>query len=239
MKFFIIVTGYNCEAFVKKCHDSILAQTYDNWKAIFYNDASEDGTEQALNRLGVKYYDSQENLGAAYGRNLIINGESIDKGDVIVFLGMDDELLPNALETIKEEYDRGAWMTYGNWINQHGNGLPENFNLEFDEETHKNRDYRKVTYRSTAPNTFKKFLFDQLTEDDFKYKGEWLKTCTETNAMFSFLEMCGKERIGIIMEPIYMYNQNRPNNSITRFGREYKDEVLRDIKSRPKKDLFI
>ncbi len=51
---------------------------------------------------------------------------------------MDDELLPNCLNRISKEYESGKWMTYGNWIDQHKQGLPAGFNLYFDKEIHDN-----------------------------------------------------------------------------------------------------
>jgi len=158
--------------------------------------------------------------------------------DVVLLLGMDDRLLPGCLERVATEYRSGKWMTYGNWINQNGDGLPKDFNLYFDEQTHTSRAYRDVTYRSTAPNTFYKFLFDAIPEDDFKIGGKWIDSTTESEVMFSCLEMCGKDRIGVIEEPVYLYNQHLPNGTIKRHGSKYKYELLDIIKARPKRKLL-
>ena len=52
--------------------------------------------------------------------------------------------------------------------------------------------------------------------------------------MFSCLEMCGKERIGIVWKYIALYNRNLPNGSLKRLGREYKYKLLEIIKNRLK-----
>jgi len=237
MRFLIIVTGYNCDKYVRKCYDSIMAQTYDNFRAVFISDGSTDETNKNIIDLrGVVHEIYRDNMGAAKRRYDAINryGKQMD---VVLLMGMDDELFPGCLERIKREYDRGAWVTYGNWTNQYGQGLPDSFALEFDEQTHAARDYRRVKYRSTAPNTFYKFLFDQFSEGDFMFNGEWIKATTESNLMISCLEMCGRDRIGPIHDAIYLYNQ-RDENARRRLGSEYQDAIYADVMSKPKRDLI-
>ena len=244
-RFFIIVTGYNCEAFVKKCYESLFEQTYSNWHTVFINDASTDNTQDIIEGLKCKHITNKTNIGASYGRNFAIKNFAAEN-DIILFLGMDDHLLPNALERINKEYKNGKLMTYGNWINQFGTGLPESFDLDFDDETHANRNYRNVTYRSTAPNTFRKFLYNCITEDELKYENEWLKVCTEGPVMFAMLEQCGKDRIGVIKDKIYHYNEstngmseNSHNGTLKRYGFEYKYKVYRELVARNnKKELY-
>lgn len=247
MKFLLIVTGYNCPRYVWNCFMSIQKQTYKNFRAIFIDDGSTESNAMSntyssligfdpLNKFSFRTY--TENKGATFRRYEAIKSSGENEETVILFLGMDDELLPDCLEIIKKEYDAGKWMTYGNWINQKGIGLPADFKLEFSFGTHYHRDYRKVVYRSTAPNTFKKFLFDRIPEEDFKINGEWITTTTESEVMFSCLEMCGKNRIGLIKKYIYLYNMNRPESSTKRLGHEYKRKILSIIKSRPKKPLL-
>lgn len=244
MNFLIIATGYNCSTFVRGCYGSLLKLDGDyDWKAILIDDGSNDGMQTHKTLLDLpehhrikKVYGST-NEGAAFRRWEAIHSEDIDDETVIILLGLDDELIPNALHFINRKYLVGAWMTYGNWITPRGEKLPDGF-LEFDDETHRNRDYRKVRYRSTAPNTFKKFLFDQFIEEDFKFRGNWIKATTESNLMLSCLEMCGKERIGVIENSIYLYNKGRKDNARNRFGSPYQDSVYSDVISKPKRDLL-
>ncbi len=206
VKFLIICTGYNCGNLAGKCVQSVISQRYQNFTAVFLSDGSMDNTAEVITEAvkGKKHLHAiamPDNKGAACRRWDIVQLFAPDDETVILLLGMDDELLPRALARIAEEYKCGKWMTYGNWINPRGKMLPEGF-LEFDEETHKNRDYRQVKYRSTAPNTF------------------------------------GKDRIGVIKDPIYMYNDNLPGGTLNRLGRDYKHQLLDIIKARPKRALL-
>ena len=45
----IIMGVYNAEKTIKRCIDSILNQTYENWEFIICNDGSSDGTLNILN----------------------------------------------------------------------------------------------------------------------------------------------------------------------------------------------
>jgi hypothetical protein len=56
--------------------------------------------------------------------------------------------------------------------------------------------------------------------------------------MLGCMEMCGKDRIGIIDEPIYLYNKDRKDNAKFRFGRHYQDDIYKWVRSRPKRNLL-
>lgn len=240
MRFHIVVTGYNCDSYVRDCLNSIVCQTHKDFGVTIINDASTDSTERQLaicKREGWEIINNKINMGAAYNRFHVI--KNIPDNEIILLLGLDDRLKANCLQEINNRYVHdNVWMTYGNWINQKGKGLPNDFNLHFDDQTHSTRDYRKVVYRSTAPNTFYAGLFKKIPELDFQLNGKWIDTTTESEAMFSCLEMCGKDRIGVIQHPIYIYNQHRPGGTQRRLGQDYKNEVLAEIVKRPKKDLL-
>lgn len=244
LKFLIVSSGYKCRGLAPKCVLSVKNQTYQNFAAVFIDDGSNDGTFEAMcvategnapKQMFV--YGFPTNEGAAKRRYDAIRAHAKTEETVILLLGLDDELLPDALATIKEQYDLGKWMSYGNWINQHGKTLPEGF-LEFDDQVHAERAYRRVRYRSTAPNTFKRFLFDQLAAEEFQIDGRWIDTTTESHLMFSCLEMCGKDRIGVIKKPIYLYNEALPGGTLNRLGREYKYQVYDIMINRPIKPLL-
>lgn len=242
--FLIVCSGYNCARYVKKCYASIVGQTYKNFQAILIDDGSEQFTKTYISNIKnhddrIRIFLSDTNMGAAYRRFQAINNlaEGISDNTVIVLLGMDDELLPEALEVVAQEYRSGKLVTYGNWQGNNGFKLAPGF-LTFPPEVHKTRGYRKERYRSTAPNTFKKLLFNKFIEQDFKFNGEWIKATTESNLMISCLEMAGEHRIGVIEKSIYLYNKDRSDSARNRFGSKYQDEIYLDVVSKPKRKLI-
>ena len=244
MNFLIVSSGYNCQHYVKKCVDSVSKQTYQNIKAVFISDGSMDNTNKNIfestrydNRFIAEIFPKNE--GAAKRRFDAIKKYSESDEDIVLLLGLDDSLELNALETIKQQYESGKWMTYGNWRDNMGRMLPKKFDLNFSNHTHHKREYRQAIYRSTAPNTFKRFLFDQLTEEDFKVNGKWILATTESNLMFSCLEMCGKERIGVITDAIYLYNRRGRDSTKEMRGILYQLSIYNEMVNRPKKKLLI
>lgn len=236
----IVATGYNCADNVKKFVDSVRAQTNRQWILHLVNDGSTDktGLELAINsdHKNIFVHSYTDNQGAACRRWEVI--KDLPPDSIVALAGLDDELLPNCVEKIIEQHKAGKWMTYGNWINQKGKGLLRSFPLEFSELTHFQRSYRKEVYRSTAINTFRAFLFQAIPVDDFKINGKWIDSTTESEVMFSCLEMCGKDRIGIIYDKIYLYNEHLPNGTLRRLGREHKYKLLDIIRARPAKPLY-
>jgi glycosyltransferase involved in cell wall biosynthesis len=219
---------------------SVYNQSYKDWLLVMISDGSEDKTGENISKIvsdKVIVEVHNDNAGAAKRRYKAIH-KYAEPEDVILLLGMDDELLPDCLQTIAEQYDMGMLMTYGNWTDENGEGLPITFDLDFDKETHNNRDYRAVQYRSTAPNTFKKKLFERISREDFISNNIWIKCTTESPTMFACLEMAGEKRIGVIEKPIYLYKRGKYNKTNRRFGRDYKYKLLEEIRSIKKYPLY-
>jgi glycosyltransferase involved in cell wall biosynthesis len=88
----IITPTYNHEAFIARCIDSVLVQTYGNWEMIILDDGSTDRTGEVVQGYTdprIRYC-PQENkgidgLGDTYNRGL-----SLAKGEIIAILEGDD-----------------------------------------------------------------------------------------------------------------------------------------------------
>lgn len=96
----IIVPVYNTEPYLKKCVDSLLAQTYKNIEIILIDDCSTDKSrslcyelQKQNNNILVVCHD--ENCGLEATRN---SGLENAKGDWIMFLDSDDTFENNAAE---------------------------------------------------------------------------------------------------------------------------------------------
>lgn len=102
MKFSIIIPVYNVEKYLKKCIESVLNQTYQNFEIIVINDGSTDNSELVLNEyIGnnkIKII-KQTNHGLSYTRNI---GVKHAKGDYILFLDSDDYYEKDLLKTLND-----------------------------------------------------------------------------------------------------------------------------------------
>ena len=94
----IIMNCYNCEKYLYRSLNSILAQTYSNWELIFWDNASTDGSKEILdsyNEPRFKYFRSKENVSLGQARAWAVE---VCSGDYIAFLDVDDEWHPTKTE---------------------------------------------------------------------------------------------------------------------------------------------
>lgn len=97
-KFSIIVPVYNVEKYIKKCLDSVFAQTEKDFEVIVVNDGTKDNSMDIVKDYKVTII-NQENQGLSAARN---NGLKKARGDYIIFLDSDDYLEKDTLKEIKK-----------------------------------------------------------------------------------------------------------------------------------------
>lgn len=100
MLFSVIVPIYNIEKYLRKCVESVLAQSFTDYELILVDDGSPDNCpeicdEYAINNLKVQVI-HKKNGGLVSARQA---GIKLAKGDYIFNLDGDDALLPDALES--------------------------------------------------------------------------------------------------------------------------------------------
>ena len=102
-KISVIVPVYKVEPYLRRCVDSILAQTHKNLEVILVDDGSPDGCpaicdEYAAQDSRVKVI-HKENGGVSSARNAGLDAAT---GDYIGFVDSDDQLVPEMYETLLE-----------------------------------------------------------------------------------------------------------------------------------------
>lgn len=98
--FSIVIPTYNRAELLKRCLDSVEAQTYKNWEAIVVDNYSEDNTEEVVKSFNDPRIIFVKNHN--YGVIAVSRNKALDmaKGDWVAFLDSDDCWYPNKLETI-------------------------------------------------------------------------------------------------------------------------------------------
>ncbi len=99
----VIVPVYNVEKYLRKCLDSILNQTYQNFEVILVNDGSTDDSgkicnEYALRNPVIKAF-HKKNGGLSEARNY---GVVYAKGEYVTFIDSDDYIDEHYLERMKK-----------------------------------------------------------------------------------------------------------------------------------------
>jgi len=140
----IILPTYNCEKYIEETLDSIVSQSFQNWKLIIVDDASQDTSVKIITKYlsdkRIKLISLETNKGAGFCRNLgIRNSES----EYIAFIDSDDlwekDKLLKQIDFMKiNKYN----FTYTNYLT---------FSREKKEE-----DYKEIIPPKYL--TFKKFI---------------------------------------------------------------------------------
>lgn len=103
-KISIIVPVYKVEHYLRRCLDSIVAQTFTDWECILVDDGSPDNSGVICDEYAEK--DSrfrvvhQENGGASSARN---HGLKLAQGEYICFVDADDIVSPTYLEDFRAD----------------------------------------------------------------------------------------------------------------------------------------
>ncbi|MCI8910411.1 MAG: glycosyltransferase [Oscillibacter sp.] len=98
----VIVPVYQAEAYLKKCVESVMKQTFSDWELLLIDDGCTDGSpalcdECAAEDSRVRVFHKRKNAGVSEARN---TGLREAKGTCTAFLDVDDRLEFRALETL-------------------------------------------------------------------------------------------------------------------------------------------
>lgn len=88
----IIMPAYNADLYIEEAIQSVLHQTYKDWKLLIIDDCSSDHTPEIINSYTnidsrIQYIRNEYNLGVAASRN---KGVAMASGEWIAFLDSDD-----------------------------------------------------------------------------------------------------------------------------------------------------
>lgn len=224
-KFKIIIPSYNNEKWVEPNVASILNQTYTNYDVLYINDASTDSTFSIVNELKTTYKlnnwkiinnPKNEKRGynvSPYNQHII---DFIDNDeDILVFVDGDDWLFDeNVLSKLNKYYNtHNSWITYGG-LYTYPEAQPGNpQNSPYSDHVHQNNLYRQDMWRASHLRTFKWWLYKKIKQEDLIYSktGKYYFHAEDLATSYPCLEMCPKEKIGVLDFPSYVFNQTVEN----------------------------
>tara|TARA_R110002126_G_scaffold187448_3_gene336146 strand:- start:5595 stop:6329 length:735 start_codon:yes stop_codon:yes gene_type:complete len=215
--FKIITPVYNSEQWIKKCIDSVKAQSYSNFEHIIVDDCSTDNTLQIAiaeakgdPRFKVVKKDSRMGVMHSHVTGTELLGKDADPEDVFIHLDGDDWLAHDTvLQKVNEVYQQeGCWMTYGNYEATDGTApvcasRAENLMI---------RLHILQGWPFSHLRTFKKFLWDKIkVESLLDSQGKMFTSACDVAILSPMLEMAGN-RIQFIKDVLYVYNRENPLN---------------------------
>ena len=210
----IITPFYNPGEFLETCVNTLMSQKYDNFKVLFVDDCSTDGSFDKLphdNEKAVVIKNETRKTALENIHDAIFN--HCDPDDIIVLVDGDDWLPnKNVLSYINDFYNQNnCWIMYGqaNWTDGR-----RGFASAYSAEEFKN--IRKSPFRVSHLRTFRAGLYQKIKEQDSEFScmkdssGGFYKMTYDVAIMFPILEMAGVEKVAFNDTILYIYNRNNP-----------------------------
>ena len=120
MKVSVIVPVYNVEAYLARCLESLLSQTYNDFEIICINDCTPDGSDAVLAEYSQRYpmrirvLNNERNLGLGLSRE---RGLEAASGEYVLFVDSDDYVKPDYIETLVDGLHGEKWdVVIGGYI---------------------------------------------------------------------------------------------------------------------------
>lgn len=112
----IIIPSYNHSKYIKKCINSVIFQSYQDWELIVVDDGSNDDSNEIILQYNDKRitHIQQENAGA---HNAINRGLSLASGEYLTILNSDDEFHKDRLKECINLFEEQSSIDFiSTWI---------------------------------------------------------------------------------------------------------------------------
>lgn len=213
----VVTTSYNNIEWVERNVESILQQDYTNYRVVYVDDASRDGTADAVEeivrrhskKLDFHLIRNAQRIGALANIYSAIHEHCRDE-EIVLSLDGDDWFYDDqVLKKIDAIYSSDeVWLTHGTLIEYPHYRL--GWSIPVPDEIIKANAFR--TYRCPSHlRTFYAWLFKKIKTEDLLYEGQFFKMTWDQAMMFPMCEMAG-ERQRFISDITYVYNIANPIN---------------------------
>lgn len=237
-KFVIVIPSYKNAGWYGRNLNSVFAQDYENFRIIYTDDCSPDGTGNLVESYIQKYGQSKPitliknttRIGAM--ENLYNMIHSCDDDEIIVTLDGDDHLAHSkVLQRLNEYYSNNdIWVAWSNYMDSHGR---PGCSRAIPPEIIKANGYRNYHWCSSHIRTFYSWLFKRIKREDFlQSDGKFYQMAWDVAFMTCLIEMAA-ERSMFINEILYAYNTQNPIND-DKVNRDLQIKLEREIRAKPK-----
>lgn len=209
--FSIIVPVYNVEKYLKKCIDSLLEQTFDDYEIILINDGSTDNSLQickgyAEDNEKIRLID-QENKGLFIARR---NGIRASTGKYIVHVDSDDCCDVHLLEELQKIFDRTDVdaIIYNYSVIDESGGIIKKNPAEFEDRVFTREDksklFRKMLETASMNNIWIKSAKRELVNPDGDYSS-FAQVMMGEDVVHSLDIISNSKRLYYTGQALYLY----------------------------------
>ena len=201
----ILTTTFNCENYISRCIEYLIKQSVEDWICYVMDDLSTDDTPKILTKIKderfiiINNQEKKYQLGNYYE---II--QRFDSDDICISLDGDDYFTDNqVLKRVLNEYENGAWVTWGSCINESKNEI-------IHQEQGDLINLRSSLWTPFHLRTWKVFLWRQINKEDLMDNGNFWTVAGDLAFMYPMIEMAGSHA-KYLKEISYCYNDENPN----------------------------
>jgi len=193
----------------------LLAQSGTDWRCSWFDDASDDGTQEQANLYAKKSSDRVhvfQRVGRCGPLQNVVFGLDLlagNRNDVIVLWDADDFFAHDrVLRRIAEEFrDPDVWMTYGHFRALSGR---EYYSGAYGADVVAANGFRAGRWLGAPPRAFRRWLFDAIPPEYLRRPdGRLWDTATDQALTLALLERAGTHARHI-EEVLYLYNDLNP-----------------------------
>ncbi len=205
--FAIVVVGTNNGAYVGKTLASIFGQKYHNYRLIYIDDASDDGSFDLARDLiyesdhigQTTLVQNEKRIGVL--ANIVRAVDTCRNEEIVVVVHGEDWLAHEwVLQRLNGYYaDPDLWITYGQYVDFPSYKRGTCRNMEENQ-------LRTQPFFASHLKTFYAALFKKIKQGDLIYSGQFLPACSDMAYMIPMLEM-GKRHSCCISEVLYIANR--------------------------------
>lgn len=213
-KLVVLIPFYNPGKFLERCVSSVVSQNYENFKMIFIDDASTDGSWNKLphNDKRAICIRNEKNVTALQNLHNAIM-EYCEDDDIIITLDGDDSLIgKNCLNQINNFFNEtGCWVSYGQCIWSTGQ---RGFASWYSPEEFSN--LRFSPFKVSHIRTFRAGVYHRIQDQDPSFScmkdndGNFYRSCYDVAIMFPIMELSGYDKVKYNDKVLYMYNFENP-----------------------------
>lgn len=224
-KISIIVPVYNVEKYLRRCLDSIVAQTFTDWECICVDDGSPDNSGKILDEYASKdqrfVIIHKENGGVSSARNA---GLDIARGEWIGFVDSDDWIEVDYIETMLDTAERESAdiVVCDYWNNFDKKQVDMTVALDTSSKETILKQYMKTQlFMNSVWNKIFKSSF--IIEQKLSFP---LNISICEDLLFSF-EACYKaKKVVKINELLYHYSQINKSSATKNYKTSYIDDKI-------------
>ncbi|MCB1108815.1 MAG: glycosyltransferase [Chlamydiia bacterium] len=211
----IVICSYNNRKYCQKNLESALNQDYSNYRIIYVDDCSPDGTADAVEELANNHpnkhrFQLVRNKSRRKAMENLWRAIHMCNDDEIVITLDGDDWFPHnkVLTTVASYYaDPTVWIAYSNYIT-HPYRKP-GISRPWNQNKIDSVGVRRHRYVVSHLRSFYAGLFKQVKLQDLTYKGGFVPTTYDLAMFFPMLEMAAGH-IRFMKEKLYVYNVINP-----------------------------